>query len=69
MADDEQVSEKAYTQAELDRIVADQLSGLKAKADELLSETKRAKQQLKDFEGFNPAEFKKLKEAAAKLKK
>lgn len=64
MADDEQVSEKAYTQAELDRIVADQLSGLKAKADELLSETKRAKQQLKDFEGFNPAEFKKLKEAA-----
>lgn len=60
MADED----KTYTQAELDAIVAEQLTGLKAKTDELLSETKRTKTQLKEFEGLNPAEFKKLKEAA-----
>ena len=61
MADD---GEKSYTQAEFDTMLAEQMTGLKAKTDELLSETKRAKAQLKDFEGFNPGEFKKLKEAA-----
>lgn len=54
----------AFTQDEVDAMIAEQVSGLKAKTDELLTEAKRAKNALKNYDGVDPAEFKRLKEAA-----
>lgn len=55
---------EAFTQAEVDAMVADQLGGLKSKNEDLLGEAKRAKQLLRDYDGVDPKEFKRLKEAA-----
>ena len=54
----------AFTQEEVDAMIAEQTAGLKSKADELLSEAKRAKNALRDYDGVDPKEFKRLKEAA-----
>ena len=53
-----------FTQAQVDTILAEQLSGLKAKNEDLLGETKRAKTALRDYDGVDLKEFKRLKEAA-----
>lgn len=53
-----------FTQDEVNSMIAEQVAGLKAKTDELLSEAKRAKNALKSYDGVDPTEFKRLKEAA-----
>lgn len=53
-----------FTQDEVNAMIAEQVAGLKAKTDELLTEAKRAKNALKNYDGVDPTEFKRLKEAA-----
>ena len=57
-------SEKTFTQAEMDAAITEATSGLKANRDEVLKEAKRAKDALKNYEGIDPDEFKRLKTAA-----
>lgn len=54
---------KTYTQEEFDAIVAEK-DAIKKNRDETLTEAKRAKKALADYEGVDPAEFKRLKSAA-----
>lgn len=54
---------KTYTQEEVDAIVAER-DAIKANRDDALTEAKRAKAALKNYEGIDPAEYKKLKEAS-----
>lgn len=54
----------AFTQEEVDAMIAEQTTGLRHKADELLSEAKKAKNALRDYDGVDPKEFKRLKDAA-----
>jgi len=55
---------KTYTQEEVDAMVAARNAALERKANELLGEAKKAKDLLKNYEGFDPAEFKRLQDAA-----
>jgi hypothetical protein len=59
---------KSYTQEEFDQLLKERLdteiAGLKANRDELAKEAKTAKQRLKDYEGVDPAEYQRLKQAA-----
>jgi hypothetical protein len=54
---------KTYTQDEYDALVAEK-EALKKNRDDTLTEAKRAKKALADYEGIDPAEFKRLKQAA-----
>lgn len=54
----------AFTQEEVDAMIQEQTSKLKAHADELLTEAKRAKAALRDYDGVDPKKFRELKEAA-----
>jgi len=62
---DESNSSTTFTQEQVDALVAEQLAGLKSNRDQALKEAKDAKKRLADYEGVDPAEFRKLKEAAA----
>lgn len=58
---------KTYTQEELDAKLAElaaEKEALKANRDEALSEAKKAKSALKNYDGVDPAEYKTLKTAA-----
>ncbi len=58
---------KTYTQEEFDAAIAEReaaTAGLKANRDELLKESKAAKAKLAAYDGVDPEEFKKLKQAA-----
>lgn len=55
---------KTYTQEEVDALIAQNESGLKANRDEAVKEAKRAKDALKAYDGVDPEEFKRLKSAA-----
>lgn len=61
-------SDKTYTQSEYDAMIAERDS-LRANRDEILKEKKRADAALKNYEGFDPAEFKALKDAAAEAER
>ena len=54
---------KTYTQEEVDAIVAEK-EALKNNRDEALTEAKKAKAALKNFDGVDPAEYKSLKAQA-----
>lgn len=54
---------KTYSQDEVDAIVAER-DAIKANRDEALTEAKKAKAALKGYDGINPDEYKRLKEAA-----
>jgi hypothetical protein len=56
--------DKTYTQEELDAILSRERDALKANRDEALKEAKRAKEQLRSYEGVDPEEYQKLKRAA-----
>lgn len=53
-----------YTQEQVDALLAEKTEGLKAKAQELLTEAKRAKDALRNYDGVDPDEHKRLKAAA-----
>jgi hypothetical protein len=55
---------KTYTQAEVEAMIAEQVSGLKANRDELAKEAKQAKAKLAAYDGVDPEEHKRLKTAA-----
>lgn len=59
---------KTYTQEQVDAMLAERLAteteGLKRSQKELLAEAKKAKEALKNYDGVDPDEFKKLKAAA-----
>lgn len=54
----------AYTQEEVDAMVQEKTTKLSAHAEELLTETKRAKQALREYDGVDLKKFKELKDAA-----
>lgn len=54
---------KTYTQEEYDAMVQER-DGLKANRDEILKEAKTAKAALKNYDGVDPTEFKRLKDEA-----
>lgn len=54
---------KTYTEEEFQAMVAER-DALKANRDEALSEAKKAKAALKNYDGVDPAEYKALKDAA-----
>jgi hypothetical protein len=60
---------KTYTQAEVDALIAEQTAGLKANRDELLKESKKAREALKNYEGVDPEEHRRLKDAAAEAER
>lgn len=62
-------TDKTYTQAEVDALLQQEVAGLKANRDELAKEAKRAKEALKNYEGVDPEEHRKLKEAAAEAER
>lgn len=53
------------TQDEFDAKIAEAVDGLKKNRDELAKEAKSAKAALKNYEGVDPEEFRRLKDAAA----
>ncbi|RDE96187.1 hypothetical protein DPW02_11575 [Aggregatibacter aphrophilus] len=53
-------SEAKFTQADIDRIVAEQVAGLKAKNSELLGSQKELKEKLAKFDGIDPEAVSKL---------
>ena len=59
MADDQ-----TFTQAQVDAMIAEQIAALKSNRDELLKEAKAAKTALKNYDGVDPDEFKRLKAEA-----
>lgn len=61
-------SDKTYSQAEFDAMVAER-DALKGNRDTILKEAKDAKAALKAFDGVDPAEFLRLKEAAEEADK
>lgn len=64
MADDA----KMYSQEEFDAMVQER-DALKANRDQILTEAKQAKERLKNYDGVDPDEFKKLKDAAAEAER
>ena len=54
---------KTYTAEEVAAIIAER-DAIKANRDEALTEAKKAKKALQNYEGVDPAEFKRLKDAA-----
>lgn len=60
---------KTYSEEEVKAMVQAETQGLITKRDELLNEAKRAKEALKNYEGVDPAEYNKLKEAAAEAER
>ena len=54
-------SAATYTQEQVDAMIAEREAGLKQNRDELLKETKAAKERLKAYEGVDPEEHKRLK--------
>lgn len=60
MADDP----KTYTEEQVAERIAAETAGLKQNRDELLKESKSAAAKLKAYDGVDPEEYKKLKEAA-----
>lgn len=59
---------KTYTQEEYDAMTAER-DAVVANRNEVLKEAKRAKDALKNYDGFDPAEFKALKEAAVEAER
>ena len=66
MADSTEGQEKTYTAEEYAALVAEK-EALTAKRDELLTETKKAKDRLKAFDGVDPEEFRTLKAKLAEI--
>jgi hypothetical protein len=64
VADNDEGDVKTYTQAEVDAIIAEQVAGMKSKTDQLLTETKRAKEALKNYDGVDPIKYRELQAAA-----
>jgi len=64
---------KTYTQDEIDAMIASKLdeatAGLKKNRDDALREAKDAKTKLQNYEGVDPDEFKRLKDAAAEAER
>lgn len=54
---------KTYTEEEVNAIIAER-DAIKANRDEALTEAKKAKKKLADYDGVDPVEFKRLKDAA-----
>jgi hypothetical protein len=54
---------KTYTQEEVDAILAEK-DALKANRDEALTEAKKAKAALRNYDGVDPAEYQRLKQAS-----
>jgi hypothetical protein len=59
---------KTYSEDEYNAMIAER-DALKANRDEILRESKKAKDALKNYDGVDPAEFKTLKEAAAEAER
>jgi hypothetical protein len=59
---------QTYTQEQYDAMIAER-DALKHNRDEILKESKKAKDALKNYEGVDPVEFKTLKEAAAEAER
>ena len=59
---------KTYTEDEYNALLAEK-EALKGNRDEILKESKRAKDALKNYDGVDPAEYKALKDAAAKAER
>lgn len=55
---------KTYTDEEIEALFAEREKGLKANRDEALREAKKAKNDLKNFDGIDPEEFRRLKTAS-----
>lgn len=55
---------KTYTEDEYNAMIAER-DALKANRDEVLKEAKSAKEKLKNYDGVDPVEFKRLKDEAA----
>jgi len=61
---DENNEPKTYTQEEVEAMIAKSHSALNAKTQELLTETKRAKDALKAYDGVDPVKYRELQTAA-----
>jgi hypothetical protein len=61
--------EQMFTKEQVDAMIAEQVTGLKQNRDEVLREAKKAKDALKSYEGVDPDEFKRLKDAAAEAER
>lgn len=59
---------KTYTQEEFDAMVQER-DALKANRDQILTEAKQAKARLANYDGVDPEEFKRLKDAAAEAER
>ena len=55
---------KTFTQEDVDRLIAQETAGLKANQQALQDEAKAAKRALKAYDGVDPEEYAKLKQAA-----
>ena len=55
---------KTYTQEEVEALWAEREKGLRANRDEALKEAKKAKETLRNYEGVDPEEYQRLKNAA-----
>ena len=62
-------SAKVFTQEEVDAMVAEANKSLEANRNTILEEAKRAKEALASFEGVDPKEYKRLKDAAAEAER
>ena len=61
--------EQMFTKEQVDALIAEQVTGLKQNRDEVLREAKKAKDALKSYEGVDPDEFKRLKDAAVEAER
>lgn len=66
MADDGSGEATTFTKADVERMVAEQVAGLKNKNDELLGKLKSATEMARQFEGLDPEQARKALEAAKK---
>lgn len=66
MADDGSGEATTFTKAEVEKLVAEQVAGLKGKNDELLGKLKAATEAVRQFEGLDPEQARKALEEAKK---
>ena len=66
MAEGDGSAGKTFTQEEVDAMVAEANQSLEANRNRILEEAKAAKDALRAFDGFDPAEYNRLKDAADK---
>lgn len=55
---------ETFTKEQVEAMIAEQVAGLKANRDEVLRESKKFREQLKQYEGVDPEEFRTLKTRA-----